>query len=665
MNMDKTMEREQGERKKHFCKIVFSSLPAPLLSFSKNFRVRFSFLSRCSKIKTGTEEKALGIIGHIAMRSIAMYLKRFGKGRAQEGNNLSLKGFSLSHSPLSTSLLAALLLVGMSCFGERVLYSAAGGRVKTLDPVKADDLASRNMAGSIFDTLLQYDYTARPYKLIPSMLSEMPEVNAAGDRFRFKLRDDLYFAADAVFKSQSERKITSRDIIYSFLRFADSRNHSPVYWMFRGKIRGLDEFHRKSQNLAAGDFSLYDVVPEGFRILDERCFEIILSKPDPRFLYMLALPNAGIVSRKAVEYYGGDFARHPVGSGAFVLKEWIRECRLVLERNPSYRTEYFPQAENPADRKRPLPLSDRVVFLLVKQPMTAWLLFLQGRLHMNGVDKDNSDLIVGGELPPDLKKRGIKLLRMPEFEIRYVGFNFADPVLGKNLKLRQALSLAYNVSRRVQHSGNQLLPAQGPIPPGVAGHDENFRNPFAADDLEKAKKLLAEAGYPGGIDPATGKRLRFTFDQSGNSSAHRQYGELAAADFAKLGIEVESVLNNNARFYEKLRQGKLQMFRLSWVGDFPDAENFLQLFYSGNAGGCNRTGFADPVYDRMYEKILSMPDTPERTRYYEEMVQYLTKQVPWIFEGFPLSYQLNHAGLQNYLPHDFAFGRYKYLVYCK
>jgi ABC-type transport system substrate-binding protein len=227
------------------------------------------------------------------------------------------------------------------------------------------------------------------------------------------------------------------------------------------------------------------------------------------------------------------------------------------------------------------------------------------------------------------------------------------------------LSLAYNVSRRVRHSGNQLLPAQGPIPPGVAGYDENFRNPFAADDLEKAKKLLAEAGYPGGIDPATGERLRFTFDQSGNSSAHRQYGELAAADFAKLGIEVESVLNNNARFYEKLRQGKLQMFRLSWVGDFPDAENFLQLFYSKNSGGCNRTGFADPEYDRMYEAILPMPDSPERTALYQRMVHHLTKQVPWIFEGFPLSYQLNHAGLQNYLSHDFAFGRYKYLVFRK
>ena len=594
-----------------------------------------------------------------------MYLKRFGKGRAREGNNLSLKGFSLSHSPLSTSLLAALLLTGMSCFGERVLYSAAGGRVKTLDPVKADDLASRNMAGSIFDTLLQYDYTARPYKLIPSMLSEMPEVNAAGDRFRFKLREDLCFADDPVFKSRAERKITSKDVIYSILRFADSRNHSPVYWMFRGKIRGLDEFHRLSRTLPPGDNSLYNRIPSGFRILDDRRFEIILTKPDPRFLYMLALPNAGIVPQRAVEHYGEDFARHPVGSGAFVLKKWIREYRLELVRNPDYRLEFFPQAEDISDRTRPLPLSDRVIFFQVKQPMTAWLLFLQGRLHMNGVDKDNSDLIAGGDLPPELKQKGIRLLRMPEFEIRYVGFNFADPLLGKNVKLRQALSLAYNVSRRVQHSGNQLLPAQGPIPPGVAGYDENFRNPFAADDLERAKQLLSEAGYPGGIDPSTGKRLRFTFDQSGNSSAHRQYGELAAADFAKLGIEVESVLNNNARFYEKLRQGKLQMFRLSWIGDFPDAENFLQLFYSGNAGGCNRTGFSDPEYDRMYLEILPMPNSPERTLKYKAMVEYLAGKAPWIFEGFPLSYQLNHAGLQNYLPHDFAFCRYKYLVYRK
>ena len=453
-------------------------------------------------------------------------------------------------------------------------------------------------------------------------------------------------------------------MLYSILRIADARNHSPVYWLFRGKIRGLDAFHEATAKAPRGDFSLYDAGIEGFRRIDDLNFELYLTRPDPRFLYMLAMPNAAVVCRRAVERYGEEIARHPVGSGPFRLTEWINDYKLQLDRNPDYRVEYFPQAETPADRSRPLPLADRVILYLVKQPMSSWLLFLQGKLDLNALDKDNLDLIAGGgkELAPALKARGIRLLRTPEFEVRYVGFNFADPRLGGNLALRRALSLAYDVQRRVEHTNFQLIPAQGPIPPGVAGFDPEFRNPNAADDPERAKALLAEAGYPGGIDPATGERLRFTFDQTGNSSAYRQLGELTAADFARIGVETEPVLNNNPRFYEKLRQGKLQLFRLSWVGDYPDAENFLQLFYSKNIGGCNRTGFSDPVYDRMFEAILPMADSPERTRRYREMAEYLAKQCPWIFEGFPISYLLHHSWLQNYHPHDFAFSRWKYLT---
>ena len=494
----------------------------------------------------------------------------------------------------------------------------------------------------------------------------MPTGNATHDRYRFRLRDDLRFADDPVFAGlpESARRITSDDVLYSILRIADARNHSPVYWLFRGKIKGLDAFHEATAKAPRGDFSLYDAGIEGFRRIDDLHFELHLTRPDPRFLYMLAMPNAAVVCRRAIERYGEEIARHPVGSGPFRLTEWINDYKLQLDRNPDYRVEYFPQAESPADRSRPLPLADRVILYLVKQPMSSWLLFLQGKLDLNALDKDNLDLIAGGgrELAPALKARGIRLLRTPEFEVRYVGFNFADPRLGGNLELRRALSLAYDVQRRVEHTNYQLIPAQGPIPPGVAGFDPEFRNPNAADDPERAKALLAEAGYPGGIDPATGERLRFTFDQTGNSSAYRQLGELTAADFARIGVETEPVLNNNPRFYEKLRQGKLQLFRLSWVGDYPDAENFLQLFYSKNIGGCNRTGFSDPVYDRMFEAILPMPDSPERTRRYREMVEYLAKQCPWIFEGYPISYLLHHSWLQNYQPHDFAFSRWKYLT---
>ena len=542
----------------------------------------------------------------------------------------------------------------------RVINTSAGGRVRTLDPVFADDLASRNLLGAVYDTLLEYDYDARPYKLKPAMLKSMPRPSEDFKSYFFELRDDLFFAADPVFGGR-QRKITSQDVLFSILRIADARNHSPLFWLFRGRVAGIDGFHRASRAEKKGELRLYDRGITGFVIHTEKTFTIRLTRPDPRFLYTLAMPNCGIVSREAVVHYGESFARHPVGSGPFILKEWINDCRIVLERNPAFRQEYYVGAASAEDRTRPLPLADKIIIKLVKQSMTGWMLFLQGHLDYQALDKDNADLAGGGELPPVLVKRGIRLWRVPEFEIRYTGFNFSDPLLGKNLKLRQAMSLAFDSARRIEHAGNQLLGASGPVPPGVAGYDEKFRNPWMAHDLEKAKKLLAEAGYPGGIDPRTGKRLAFTFDQTGNTSSHRQVGELTQAEFAALGIEIKPILNNNPRFYEKLRQNKMQLFRLSWIGDYPDAENFFQLFYSGNIGGCNRTGFSDPVFDRMYEEILGMSDTPERTEKYRRMVRYLAGHCVWIYEGFPVSYQLNHAWLENFTPHDFGFARWKYL----
>lgn len=559
-------------------------------------------------------------------------------------------------------LLFFLLLctVSFAADPQRVIYSASGGRVKSLDPAYADDLASRNLLGAVYDTLLEYDYDQRPYQLKPAMLKKMPEFSPDGMTCRFELRSDLYFADDPVFKGKKV-KVTSRDVLFSILRIADARNHSPLYWLYRGKIRGLERFRQESAKLPKGDNSIYDRGISGFVIHSDSRFDIHFTRRESRFLYMLAMPNAGIVSRQAAEHYQERYARHPAGSGAFVLKEWINDFRIILERNPDYRRETYPNAESPADRSRPLPLADRIEIRLIKQPMTSWLLFLQGNLDFHALDKDNADLAGSGSLPPVLAKRRIKLLRIPEFEIRYVGFNFSDPVLGKNLKLRQALSLAYNVPLRVEHSGNQLIPVSGPLPPGVPGYAKDLFNPWANYNLVLAKQLLAEAGYPGGIDPATGKPLQLTFDQTGNTPVYRQLGELAAADFAKLGIEVIPVLNNNPRFYEKLRQGKMQLFRLSWIGDYPDAENFLQLFYSGNRGVCNRTGFGDPRTDELYRRIASMPDSPEREKLCREMSGLIVQNCVWIYEGIPVSWQLQHCWLENYRVHDFAFARWKYL----
>ncbi len=546
------------------------------------------------------------------------------------------------------------------------VHIATATLVKTLDPALADDLASRNMAGALFDTLLEYDYLARPYQLKPSMLKKMPEAKNGNRSFVCTLRDDLYFVPDKCFggKDLQFRKVRSSDVVFSLLRIADGSLHSPVYWLLRGKVKGIEEFYAAtgSEKDQARRFELYKKGVPGLEIIDEKRFIIHLNTPDVRFLYNLAIPYTGVVSEKAVKFYGQEaMADHPVGSGAFKLGEFKRDYSITLLKNPEYRLEYFSAAENPADRTRRLPLADKIVCSNIRQGLSAWLLFLQGELELSALNKDNADLVAGGKtLSRALRNRKISLIENREFEIQYVGFSFSDEKLKNNLKLRQALTAAYNLPLRIKHANDLAIPAIGPIPPGVAGYDEALKNKLIKYDLANAKRLLAEAGYPNGIDPATGKALEITFDQSGNSTRHRQHGEMTAADWGKLGINVKVNLNNAARFYQKLRNGEMQTFRLSWIGDYPDAENFLQLFYSKNIGGSNRAAFSDKEFDKLFEAALPMPDTPERTALYKKMASYLVERSPWIFESQPISFQLKHAWLENYYAHDFACGRWKF-----
>ncbi len=539
-----------------------------------------------------------------------------------------------------------------------ILRTGAGGAVKSLDPALADDLAGRDLTALCYDTLLQYDYLARPYKLIPSMITKMPEISADKRSYTFELRDDLFFVPE---ENQAPLPVTAEDVRFSILRIADVRNYSPVYWIYRDRIAGLGEFRKASAQMKTDDMSIYDMDVPGIKIHSPRKFTLTLENPDAGFLYLLAMPNAGVVSKQAVLHRGNkSLSRNPAGSGAFVLKEWIPNLRLRFERNPHFRPEFFHGAESAADRQRQLPLLDGIEIYQIRQPMTGWMMFLQGHLDCNALDKDNCDTLAGnGELIPALVQRGVILDKIPEFEIRYVGFNFRDPLLGKNLKLRQALRESYDIRRRVKHAANLLIPAAGPIPAGVGGHVP--APPAVHPDWDKAGRLLAEAGYPGGKDPATGKALTLTFDQAGSSTGHRQMGELAADDWAKLGISLSSMLNSRPRFADKLRRGKFQIFRYSWIGDYPDGGNFLQLFYSGNIGSCNYCGYADKEFDAMYEKSLKMPDGMERTALYLQMVKHLNDRCVWIWEGFPVSYALRYDYLENSVPHDFGFVRWKYL----
>ena len=179
--------------------------------------------------------------------------------------------------------------------------------------------------------------------------------------------------------------------------------------------------------------------------------------------------------------------------------------------------------------------------------------------------------------------------------------------------------------------------------------------------MQKAKEFLKKAGYENGIDPATDKPLELNFDLNGSSSHYLQLGEMLASDLAKIGIHVNICLNSSPRFFEKVRRGETDLFFLSWVGDYPDAENFLQLFYSGRIGSANRVGYRDLKFDQMFEKISSMQQSEERTEIYRDMAKYIVDECVWIYDGIPMNYQLTHSFLENFAPHNFNFGTLKYL----
>ena len=536
-------------------------------------------------------------------------------------------------------------------------------RVRTLDPALASDVSSGVAVGHLYDRLLQYHYLERPYRLVPAMAAAMPEVSEDRLTVVFRLRDDLLFSSDACFEGgnavqeREARRVRARDVVFSLLRIADLRVHSPGYWILRGYIQGMDEFREQSSEVEAGDMAPYERGVPGLHAPDDRTVVFRLTKPYPRLLHVLAMPYCSVVSARAAAHYGGGVYTHPVGSGPYLLEQWRRNYRLVLRRNPAFRRETYPGTS------LALPMLDRVVCHVVQEPLTAWLLFLQGNLDLTGLSSDNVEAVVerGVDLTPQLRERGVRLWRFPQFQINYVAFNAEDPQLGSNALLRKAISLAYNVEARVEVSNNQLVPASGPIPPGVSGHDPDLRNPFAKYDLVRAKRLLSEAGFPGGIDPATGRALAFTFDLGGTDVTRRQQADMMVADMRKLGIEIQPRLNNWPRFLQKIRRGDVQVFRIAWIGDYPDGQNFLQLFYGPNAGSCNRARYRNAEFDAVYDRAEPLGESTERDRLYQQMQELLVEDCPWIFESYPVAFRLSQPWVERYIPHHFAYDQWKYI----
>jgi ABC-type transport system substrate-binding protein len=575
--------------------------------------------------------------------------------------------------------IAILLVLAVGCSGPtsdpdpqraRTLHLASA-RVRGFDPAKVSDVASAKAIQLVYETLLQIAYLDRPYRLEPLLLETMPERSMDGLRYTFRLRRGIYFADDPCFPGGKGREVTAEDVIYAIKRIADRKVASSGWWAFENRIAGLDAFREASGGDAPTD---YERPVEGLVARDRYTIEVTLVNPFPQFLWVLAMHYAAVVPREAVEYYGERFSSRPVGTGPYRLAEWRRNYRMIFERNPKWRetkrTDGYPTAGEPGDEAagllayagRPLPLIDRIVMSVVADPATQWLMFLRGELDETEISRDNWGVVMdeSGALRSDLAARGIRLSVAPQLRINYIGFNMDDPVVGPNRALRQALTLAFNTDEWIRLHNGRVKRALGPIPSALPGYEPDYQ-PFAFN-LERARARLAEAGYPGGRDPRTGRRLELTLELGRADDIElRQAAELIAAFFERMGVVLRLSFNNGPAFFEKLERGQAQMFYVGWLGDYPDAENFLQCLYGPNAdGGPNRANYRNPDFDRLFERARVMEDSPERTALYSALARIAIDDCPWIFVSEPLSYTLYQSRLLNRKPHLFPYGIEKY-----
>ena len=618
--------------------------------------------------------------------------------------------------------LAALLLVAVAaaaCGNDPYPHADAAARIlyvpfqeppKTLDPQVAYSVYDHEILSNVYETPLEYHYLKRPYELIPGLALAVPEPRPLGDgrvAYRFDLRPGVRFADDPSFALDGDgptgRELMASDLAFSLMRIADPKVGSPVIETF-AKIVGLRAFGERLAKLRESEagFAALRIDEQyaragpvdGIRILDPHALEIVLAAPYPQILYWFAMPFTSPVPWEAAAWYDGRegrdaFGEVAVGTGPFRLARYDKRSRIVLERNPQWYGARHPEWKAPAatypregapgDAERglleaagrPLPFLDRVELRLEKEPIPAFTKFLQGYYDRSRIPKESFDQTVReGALSPSMESLGMRLERSVEPAVYYLGFNMIDPVVGRpaaerGRKLRQAMSLAIDTDEflRVFLNGRGI-PAQSPIPPGIFGYEDAYRNPYRAPDLERARHLLAEAGYPGGIDPATGAPLRLTFDTGDTSVQGRLRYQFFIDAWQRLGLDVELAATTYNQFQSKVRNGAYQIFFWGWVADYPDPENFLFLLATEmsqtHSGGPNTANFADPEYDALFRAMKDRENGAERLESIRAMRAILERERPWIELFHPEDYALVHGWMHGMKPSGLAVPVWKY-----
>ncbi|RFF28177.1 MULTISPECIES: ABC transporter substrate-binding protein [unclassified Wenzhouxiangella] len=516
---------------------------------------------------------------------------------------------------------------------EKVYRHAIDGAPSSLDPAHADNVYAATLVKNLFDTLYRYKYLERPYELTPNLAEGFPEVSEDGLVYRIRLRDDARFADDPAFPDARGRPVTAQDVVYSMKRHFMDETRSRGAWLWRDRIAGLED---------GVEITDPEQPVSGLQAVDERTIRIELTEAFPQFTHTLAMALSAIVPREAVEHYGQEFGVRPVGSGPFVLERFDQSL-AVLEPNPHFDrgTIQLDEEGYDADRHagyglaaingKPYPLLDRLEIHFITEPTARWSSFESSRgVDVVMVPPEMADRVLETRQPlslqPSIRERYHSLTGL-EAGFVFHGFNMANPAIGynddpqrerRNRELRCAMRDAFDWSAKNKafyHGLGRVF--AGVIPPLLDSHDPQVAENSIAHRPERAKERLQAAVWQGeslprltyGLEASVQQRQMFEQFRAWMQAVGFPPGHFQPRPFASFG-----------EYARAIGQRELDIFLLGWTLAYPDAQYALQLFYGPNAApGANSMNYANPEFDRLYERAASMRAGPDRTRLYRRL----------------------------------------------
>lgn len=496
------------------------------------------------------------------------------------------------------------------------------------------------------------------------------------------------------FDKESTRELIVDDYIYQIKRLADSKNHSPILGVMKEYIYGFEEYNHKLNKLnsLSNKNKIHYIKKNniiGIKKIDDYTFSITLKKQYPQFIYWLAMPFFSPMPWEADLFYSQNLLKKknitlnwfPVGTGAFKLTENNPNLRMVLEKNENFRGEIYPSLSDKIinrklhsiNSKKVIPFIDKAIYSLEKEQIPRWNKFLQGYYDNSGIASDNYDQAVSlnssGDisLTDELSKKGIHLKTATAASTYYIGFNMLDSVIGGNQEksrlLRQAITLAIDYEEYISiFTNGRGIVAQSPIPPGIFGYQDGINKynetiyeiknkNVVKKNINKAKKLLIQAGYKNGVNQNTGKPLVLYFEATGSGADTYAFLNWLRKQFKKIDIQLVTRVTDYNRFQEKMINGTGQIFQWGWNADYPDPENFLFLLYGKNGkvkfGGENASNYENKKFDRLFLKMKNMQNSTERKKIIDKMLKIIQKDCPWIWGFHPKSFSLSHQWVEN------------------